>query len=83
MRTGMLLSWLAELKRGRTLLAAPGMADESKAEQYRRYAHACIEMASEASERRIQAALLHMAQVWLRLADEDVRRIRNEQKNMD
>lgn len=81
MRTGMLLSWLAELERGRKLLAAPGRTDESKVEQYRRYALACIDMASEATEQRIQAALLHMAQVWLRLADEDARRIRNEQNN--
>lgn len=76
----MLRSRLAELEQGRKLLAAPGRADESKAEQYRRYAFACIDVASEATERRIQAALLHMAQVWLRLADEDVRRVRNAEK---
>jgi hypothetical protein len=80
MRTDMLLSWLVELDRGRTLLAAPGETDLSKSEQYRRYARACVEMAGETTEQRVQAVLIHMAQVWFRLADEHVRRIDNDKK---
>ena len=79
MRTGMLLSWLVELDRGRTLLAALGETDLSKSEQYRRYARACVDMAGEAADKRAQAALIHMAQVWLRLADQHVSRIHNDQ----
>jgi hypothetical protein len=79
MRPGMMLSWLAELDRGRTLLEQPERAELCKSEQYRRYAQACFEMASEAAEQRIRASLLHMAQVWLGLADADVRRGTNEQ----
>lgn len=82
MRTGMLLSWLAELDRGRTLLAALGRADVSKSEQYRRYARACFDIAGEATEQRVQAALIHMAQVWLRLADEHARRIHSDQSKV-
>jgi hypothetical protein len=45
-------------------------SDLSKSEQYRRFARECLEMADEASDRRAQALLIHMAQVWLRLAQE-------------
>lgn len=79
MRTGMLLSWLSELERGRTFLAALEKIEASKSEQYRRYARACVDMAGEAADKRAQAALIHMAQVWLRLADQHVSRIHNDQ----
>ena len=41
-----------------------------KAEQYRRFARECMEMAGTFVSARARAALVHMAQVWLRLADE-------------
>ena len=40
----------------------------SKAEKYQRFAEACLEIASAAKDDKIKAALMHMAQVWLRLA---------------
>jgi hypothetical protein len=38
------------------------------AEEYRRYAEECLKLASGFHEPLAQAALRHMAQVWLRLA---------------
>jgi hypothetical protein len=40
----------------------------SKAEKYQRFVEACLEIASAARDDKIKAALMHMAQVWLRLA---------------
>ena len=40
----------------------------SKAEKYQRFAEACLEIASAAKDDKIKPALMHMAQVWLRLA---------------
>jgi hypothetical protein len=40
----------------------------SKAEKYQRFAEACLKIASAAKDDKIKAALMHMAQVWLRLA---------------
>jgi hypothetical protein len=45
-------------------------SDLSKSEQYRRFARECLEMADVATDRRAQTLLIHMAQVWLRLAQE-------------
>lgn len=42
----------------------------SKSEQYRRYARKCLEAADEATERRVKAVMIHMAQVWIRLAQD-------------
>ena len=42
----------------------------SKSEQYRRYARKCLEVADEATERRVKALMIHMAQVWMRLAQD-------------
>jgi hypothetical protein len=42
----------------------------SRSEQYRRFARECMEMAGLYVSERSRAALVHMAQVWLRLADE-------------
>ncbi len=44
----------------------------SKSEQYRRFAQACLELARNAKDERARASLLHMAQVWFRLAEERV-----------
>jgi hypothetical protein len=42
-----------------------------KSHEYRRYADECLELASTFRSRQAQAVLLHMAQVWLRLADRE------------
>lgn len=42
----------------------------SRSDQYRHFARACLEMADETADRRVQAIMIHMAQVWLRLAQE-------------
>ena len=43
----------------------------SKAEDYRRRARACLLMAGTIADDSTRAALVEMAQVWTRLADED------------
>jgi hypothetical protein len=43
----------------------------SKAEDYRRRARACLLMAGTIADDETRAALVEMAQVWTRLADED------------
>jgi hypothetical protein len=43
----------------------------SKVEDYRRRARACLLMAGTISSDETRAALVEMAQVWMRLADED------------
>ena len=47
----------------------------SKAEKYQRFAEACLEIASAAKDDKIKAALMHMAQVWLRLAANQTKEI--------
>jgi pyruvate-formate lyase len=42
----------------------------TKSEQYRRFAEACLELARNSEDKRARASLLHMAQVWHRLAEE-------------
>jgi hypothetical protein len=37
---------------------------------YRRYAAECLELAGTVSDPRARASLAHIAEVWLRLADE-------------
>jgi hypothetical protein len=39
-----------------------------RSDEYRRYAAECLEMASAIHDPKARAALLQMAQVWLRLA---------------
>jgi len=39
-----------------------------RSDEYRRYAAECLEMASAVHDPKARATLLHMAQVWLRLA---------------
>lgn len=39
-----------------------------RSDDYRRYAAECLEMASASHDAKSRAALLQMAQVWLRLA---------------
>jgi predicted component of type VI protein secretion system len=43
-----------------------------RSEQYRRYAQACLLLARNAEDEQARASLLHMAQVWFRLAEECV-----------
>jgi hypothetical protein len=40
------------------------------AEDYRRYAAECLELAMTMDDPQVRAVLMHMAQVWLRLADQ-------------
>jgi hypothetical protein len=42
-------------------------------EEYRRFAEECVQIARSVSSPQSQAILLHMAQVWFRLAEEHVR----------
>jgi hypothetical protein len=39
-----------------------------RTDQYRRYAAECLEIAGTSQDHKSRAALLQMAQVWLRLA---------------
>jgi hypothetical protein len=39
-------------------------------EDYRRFAQECLEMAKTVQDERLRAVLIHMAQVWSRLAEE-------------
>jgi hypothetical protein len=39
-------------------------------QDYRRFAQECLQMAKTAESEQVRAALLHMAQVWLGLAEQ-------------
>jgi hypothetical protein len=41
----------------------------TSSEQYRHFAQECLEMARTAADPQARATLLHMAQVWFRLAE--------------
>ena len=53
----------------------------AKAEKYQRFAEACLEIASAAKDDKIKAALMHMAQVWLRLAANQTKEIEKDEAN--
>ncbi len=40
----------------------------ASSEEYRRFAQECLVLARNAEDERARASLLHMAQVWFRLA---------------
>jgi hypothetical protein len=42
-----------------------------KSDEYRRFANECLELAGTFRSPEAQAVLLHMAQVWMRLADRE------------
>jgi hypothetical protein len=42
-----------------------------KSDVYRRFANECLELAGTFRSPESQAVLLHMAQVWMRLADRE------------
>ena len=44
----------------------------SRADEYRRRAQQCLEMAGTFRDREARIALSHMAEVWLRLAERNV-----------
>jgi hypothetical protein len=50
-------------------------------DEYRRYARECLELASGLRVPRARAALHHMAQVWLRLAQDAENRARRPQED--
>jgi hypothetical protein len=54
---------LCEVNGGRALMG--------KSDEYRRYADECLELASTFQFPETRAVLLHMAQVWFRLADRE------------
>jgi hypothetical protein len=56
----------------RVALRLGGRSCVPKSEQYRRLAQACLEIARNAEDQQARASLLHMAQVWFRLAEERV-----------
>ena len=41
-----------------------------QAQEYRRYAKECLELANTSRDPQTRTTLLHMAQVWLRLAQD-------------
>jgi glutamate/tyrosine decarboxylase-like PLP-dependent enzyme len=43
---------------------------KTKSEQYRSYAQKCLEVARSAADERGKRSLLHLAQVWFRMAQE-------------
>ena len=45
------------------------MASRSRADEYRRRAQQCLELARTFGDRRARASLSYMAEAWLRLAD--------------
>jgi hypothetical protein len=51
-----------------------------RAYEYRSYAQECMELASTLRVPRARAALHHMAQVWLRLAQEEEKAIERSQR---
>ncbi len=42
----------------------------ARSEEYRRFAQECLVLVRNAEDERTRASLLHMAQVWFRLAKE-------------
>ena len=51
----------------------------SKADKYQRFAEACLEIASTAKDNKIKAALMYMAQVWLRLAANQTKEVETDE----
>jgi hypothetical protein len=62
-----------------SLWLAGGHSCVPRSEQYRRYAQACLLLARNAEDKRARASLLHMAQVWFRLAEERVSEVDERQ----
>jgi hypothetical protein len=56
-----------------------GVSCVAKSEQYRRFAQECLLLARNAEDERARASLLHMAQVWCRLAEERVSEVDERQ----
>jgi hypothetical protein len=51
----------------------------ARSEEYRRFAQECLVLARNAEDERTRASLLHMAQVWFRLAEERVNKTDEKQ----
>ena len=60
------------MERDRPLCVAHKVGEGSvyRSDKYRLFAEQCMEMASSATDEQIRAALVQMAQVWFRLAEE-------------
>ena len=50
-----------------------------RSDQYRRFAQECLLLARNAEDERTRASLLHMAQVWFRLAEKRVSEVDERQ----
>jgi hypothetical protein len=48
----------------------PGALQMTRTEDYRRYARECMELSRLVNTEKTRTILSHMAQVWLRLADQ-------------
>jgi hypothetical protein len=57
---------------------AAGPLCMSKSGKYQRFAEECLEIASTAKDVRVKAALMHMAQVWFRLAADYAKEVEEE-----
>jgi len=64
--------WNADGALALSLWLAGGHSCVPKSDQYRRFAQECLLLARDAEDERARASLLHMAQVWFRLAEERV-----------
>ncbi len=52
----------------------------SKSEKYQRFAEECVQIARTAKDDQVKAALMHMAQVWFRLAADRAKKIDEEEE---
>jgi hypothetical protein len=52
-----------------------------RSDEYRRYAAECLEMASAIHDPKARAALLQMAQVWLRLGGQKKRLLHPQEES--
>ncbi len=53
----------------------------SRSEKYQRFAEECVQIACTAKDDQVKAELMHMAQVWLRLAADQAEKIEEEEIN--
>lgn len=57
------------LRRFMTLARVGGTAGVHRSDQYRRFAHECLEIARTSESDQTRVVLIQMAQVWFRLAE--------------
>ena len=47
----------------------------ARRDEYRRFSEGCLQLAREVRDEQVRLTLLHMAQVWLRLAEQQEQEI--------